>query len=1160
MNNITGKYSETGFAAGASCYWRHYQLPLSLITSDLGYQTLDGLFSTPANNIYPYSDGKQIVILGGMLNPGYFQLVLPRGYRFTGYKMIVANDQTEVGTGTPLQIKGQSVFINEVSSSLSVHGEDFQTVRRGNKAVLERSGDDMGNILYFTITNMEGEGRPNSYMALRVEYLEVTYTTEAPFAVKMPGETTATTEGVSWMTSTFNTGMLDVGALRLQNHPTNEAPTPRISMTVDDNTRLSDLKADMLLYEEGSVKNDVGTVGSEQGNLSITREQVDGEWYYHLKPGNTYYLETPIEGVDGNGNKLPIQYRLKNVDINVRRWTDLNSFDNISFLLTIDGQYINNKLKLGDDKTRWYVEGGKIYCKDENGVKQWMKSDNSFQHNISLVSEENEATVFQRDEKGISDGNSNYLAWKNSKGLFLGNSLVYEYDLLAITEISSSVPSNIQLTLYDKTGTPEEPILITDELQSLSISGLNNDAVKFHLDGDQDVWMQLTPTMEGLSPYISHITVRATNNELGQKVSRQFTSNDFLLNGGETKFYVPVDWKNRTCEFTIEDLYSYYADETYPNGELIHSSRLSFVQSEYYKEFNSGSYSAYTPKNNIYNNTTEAASGENADKKLKVDVTAKEKFVFNNIDSINAGLGADENGSFYLRVYNYSDEAYGNIDEKFDKLKITLGNEGEMSEATRYLFVTDEPRYNIAPTWASQHRSWAFYTLNLEVTPKESSALIKFDKIYDSSFAGKNGENKTYWGAVVSTTQYNESPSEENKGALSIRAIQEALISAVKTQQGNLSQGQTLTGPSEYNQILYIDASKELAGTYSIDDEGWGIISDMGLAKNALIFVLDESSNLDNMARKAPEDESYQAFNDIVLTDQQPFYSPYKIRNFPTHRIVYKRVSANTSQTKGTVILPFAFSLDQSEHISEEGCKVKIREMQSDNFISIEDGGTTGTDFQASAHFVELTKLKTDPNVPYMIEVTEDNRTDKGVYAFVIDQKGGIITPTTEHKGKTYISGKTATGQIPNAQVTLTSQGSYCGLETGNAFYYGNDKLYSTDNLTGAKQARCRPFRGYFSYPNSMAQQAKSMTMDVVFGENTNTPTSIYDMEVGAQNLSVKTGIGSITLLSTVDKVVGIVTPTGAQVARVELRANQPATVYLPAGIYLTEGNKFVVR
>jgi hypothetical protein len=209
---------------------------------------------------------------------------------------------------------------------------------------------------------------------------------------------------------------------------------------------------------------------------------------------------------------------------------------------------------------------------------------------------------------------------------------------------------------------------------------------------------------------------------------------------------------------------------------------------------------------------------------------------------------------------------------------------------------------------------------------------------------------------------------------------------------------------------------------------------------------------------------------------------------------------------------------------------------------------------------VELTKLKTDPNVPYMIEVTEDNRTDKGVYAFVIDQKGGIITPTTEHKGKTYISGKTATGQIPNAQVTLTSQGSYCGLETGNAFYYGNDKLYSTDNLTGAKQARCRPFRGYFSYPNSMAQQAKSMTMDVVFGENTNTPTSIYDMEVGAQNLSVKTGIGSITLLSTVDKVVGIVTPTGAQVARVELRANQPATVYLPAGIYLTEGNKFVVR
>ena len=82
--------AEVGFENGWMSMWRHEQLPLTFSVADDGNLTGAGQLSNPAGNINSYNGN--LVVMGGMNPDLYMALSLPKGYRITGYRLVVLNN------------------------------------------------------------------------------------------------------------------------------------------------------------------------------------------------------------------------------------------------------------------------------------------------------------------------------------------------------------------------------------------------------------------------------------------------------------------------------------------------------------------------------------------------------------------------------------------------------------------------------------------------------------------------------------------------------------------------------------------------------------------------------------------------------------------------------------------------------------------------------------------------------------------------------------------------------------------------------------------------------------------------------------------------------------------------------------------------------------
>ena len=80
---------ETGYEQGFRALWRHEQLALSMTGTDRDGLTTAGEVSEPSA-VFGQRNGK-IIITGGR-RPSYIVVSLPKGYRITGYTLVLAND------------------------------------------------------------------------------------------------------------------------------------------------------------------------------------------------------------------------------------------------------------------------------------------------------------------------------------------------------------------------------------------------------------------------------------------------------------------------------------------------------------------------------------------------------------------------------------------------------------------------------------------------------------------------------------------------------------------------------------------------------------------------------------------------------------------------------------------------------------------------------------------------------------------------------------------------------------------------------------------------------------------------------------------------------------------------------------------------------------
>lgn len=213
ISALTESASEVGFQNGFNALWRHNQLPLSFITADEGTLTSTGSLAVHACNFVIYNDKLVDIALAGS---GYNILTLPKGYRFTGYKIVMKNnldgvtfgDQTVGHTGAEWKMmETNSTFdrtdpIKSVSLGTSDSGD--------TEYVLERTSNDMGNVLYFRMEgNYSNNPEDNSDLTTAIEYesIEVTFAPDGDFTTNV-APTTTNSVGASYVESPYSTERL----------------------------------------------------------------------------------------------------------------------------------------------------------------------------------------------------------------------------------------------------------------------------------------------------------------------------------------------------------------------------------------------------------------------------------------------------------------------------------------------------------------------------------------------------------------------------------------------------------------------------------------------------------------------------------------------------------------------------------------------------------------------------------------------------------------------------------------------------------------------------------------------------------------------------------------------------------------------------------------
>ena len=77
----------------------------------------------------------------------------------------------------------------------------------------------------------------------------------------------------------------------------------------------------------------------------------------------------------------------------------------------------------------------------------------------------------------------------------------------------------------------------------------------------------------------------------------------------------------------------------------------------------------------------------------------------------------------------------------------------------------------------------------------------------------------------------------------------------------------------------------------------------------------------------------FRACRNIVLTDKQPFYSPYNISVPTENYAAYTREithEMNGKATLATLVLPFSIALSDGVH-ANDFCSLRLYQMQSEN-------------------------------------------------------------------------------------------------------------------------------------------------------------------------------------------------------------------------------------
>ena len=1101
--------------------------------------------------------------------------------------------------------------ITSYRGGIGQNNSDQYTIGRTSNTVT-----DMGNVLYFMLSN----GAVNGRAFIQLDHMELYFTAENNYTPLIPAPNVTNQSAVD---IPFTTSKMDYGELKRYNIDGDEVTTGgRISYngTIHDmNANLILYESGSV--ENVDDNGFDGTAGKivkyQSGSISQAGDHFKldaNEYPKATATGDTciYYIESPIWAVNtasSKKNKNPIGYRIIGASFectggNVKYPATFKiQYESTGHGADQDGTYGLNLYQGAiaynwNYQTEWRIDDdGYIY----NGQYYLQAGNSNTSTTLSVTTTKPSASrgTFEIVENnGVKQirrksSTSYYIGWEeptNWRGQWTGARnavLTNNANRRAFyTELSHAFAENIgsyTFLIYDKTGTKvEKKETINGTTKTVEIDGLNNDAVKIGVIGTGLVKGNVI--MQALDPYIDRLDIVCQENSgNGGKLTQQFNSTDFSVRGGKFTLYVPEDFV-APAKFTFENLYSQYGDNTYYNEtSSTNHARYFFVGSTY------GDTNA-----NVYNRSESATY----DTKVACLKPGNKKFTFNNAATATSTTG-NEYEEYPFSKALYASKVNGDFtDFTFSQAEMTNG-----TTKTAYLFTCDETRYNIAPTTATQHVYYAYYEMTIDMKKKTYRPVFAWEKIYDETFYRTDDNvikrKEPKWGLKLTTENVTDDQGT-HIGYLTVSQILNTIQNGLPADAQNAAvQGLDATGvnaPKTMDQILYIDGSKLMSivenqtattsgSTTTYTSHTVNKLKE-NLDKNALLYMpYGAKPNANNIAfnTKAQygETPSFRGAGDIVITDRYPFYAPYDIQVDGAKMAKYERTLTNEAlygddDQHLTIVLPFEINVDgEGIHTNNdnEGSPFTLATMNTTDPLSLSKNPDAQIDFYADGYFTAI-KEKSEPNKPYVVTM-QGNGSES---SFKVHVNGSLVKATPSTTG--ILSGESASGTYKykendvekTANYSFNHEGTYTGIEIGEdgnggaaaaetkVFYFANNFFLDSKTLINEKSLKMLPFRSYYDYTGTGAT-AKMSRFRIVFGENpyANETTGINEVQRDA-DLAVIPGDGSITLMARAQKDVTIHAVSGITVDKCSLNAGETRTVAVPAGVYVINGVKMVVK
>lgn len=1121
--------------------WVHDQLPLTLLTSDKAALTDDGLVKEHANNV-GVEEGKLGLISGHGTIKNHMTLSLPKGYRFTSYK-IVLNYETWHENNNAV-----ATTFRETKSDFATDYASVYVEKNAKKITLTRtsmSGDDMGNILYFL------QDHKNGHSTVSVESFTITFECTDKFNESLHAGVTELANPVSCIALPFQTHRTDLGEIK-------ETTKEGYRSYKYNYENVKDLSADFLLYDQAGIVGGTAVAGTA-GDGAISSVYYNGQLTFVGLKNNTYWLETPTDAITQNGTRTPVGYRIVGARLlyaNNALSIGFQKGDNI-YITDGNGKYMNYQLKFTTTKVQWtYGWDGKVSTKNGN-TTYYLRHDTGYWWNstVSLVTttDRSEASVYNTKGLNLFYGSveNAYIISYNAS-----SKAVYDKDPKNNAVVVNANPTpetstGFTIKLYDKTG---EAVAQQAKVDANHVEGdlvlekINNDAIKLQIEGledGQEAFVCFQVQLEALNPYIDKMDITCTQPSGEQALKKQYLADDFTIGtDGKVDFGVPSNFGTTGLKFAFDGLHSKSADETYPAGQVGKYSRYHFVKSDYYELIGE----------NLQAHRSEAANYDYT-KKVRVDVAGDKAFHCNNSDKFKAGTTGSD--TFYYEEYRYSNAAYNTQGGQWKEM---VANDGD-DYVKRYIVVCDETRYNIAPTTTPRHAIYAYYSTDLKLTTVDYTPEITYTKVYDDAVIPTGPDKNYYVGATLTLKSKDGTALPEGTGYAFTKQIIDQINADIAAHKTN--------APVDADHILYFDASKINSLLSSNTNAAWGTLEDLKrvLGMNALIFLpTGVTDNHDNVASKSLSGDDFVAENNIVLEDQWPFFSPYDIRINAANEVSYKRFVAHNNDTKKwvSIVLPFtvAVNAETGQYTNEDDkCDFTFYQMNATNAFSKPNSSGELIFTDIDGHFSPYLGVETtQPNDAYIVRIDRAEMTEKEAkLMFILRQRGSTIVKTPV--GRT-IQGFASSGTVDGQNMDLIPQATFSGAEvdrTQGIFYFNKDKFVSSLALEMSNTVKVLPFRSYYDCTGTGTRNIRYINISL---EPNNDPTDIQEVTSKATNAGFvfSAQAGQLTVKATKDLRVNVRNVSGQTIDVKALKAGESHSVKLPSGIYVVNGTKVMVR